>query len=78
MTVDRADRPSHDEDMVVPDWIGLVLGRRRARERLAARKVARERAAQRIAAHHEKLHDALPVVPSQGDLICYNAAIHPC
>ncbi|MBM0124768.1 hypothetical protein [Pimelobacter simplex] len=56
--------------MVVWDWIVLVLRRRRERQRLAASRVARERAV----VHREEM----PVVPSRGDLICFNAAIHPC
>jgi hypothetical protein len=65
--------------MVVPDRIGLHAWRRQHREKAVARRVARERAALQAVDHraHES-HDELPVVPSQGDLICFNAAIHPC
>ncbi|WGY03340.1 hypothetical protein QI633_06150 [Nocardioides sp. QY071] len=65
--------------MFVPNRIGRGLGRRQSREKLATRKVARERALQRAVERPARdLHDELPVVPSQGDLICFNAAIHPC
>lgn len=76
--VDSAEGSSHDGEMVVPGWIGLVRGRRQ-RGDLAARKVARGRAVQQLAQRREEVHhQELPVVPSQGDLICFNAAIHPC
>jgi hypothetical protein len=60
--------------------IALVSTRRRERARLAAWKVARERAAIQQAATpraHESL-DGEPVVPAQGDLICFMVAIRPC
>jgi hypothetical protein len=56
--------------MVVSDWIGLALGRRHEHEKRAALQAVDHRA--------QESHDELPVVPSQGDLICFNAAIHPC
>lgn len=63
----------------MPDWIGRALGRRQQRARLAAKKVARERAAVQGAERWaQESHGELPVVPSKGDLICFNAAIHPC
>lgn len=65
--------------MIVPRWIGPVLGRRHRSGKLAARKVARERAAVEAAEHRaQESHGDLPVVPSQGDLMCFHAAIHPC
>lgn len=54
----------------MPNWIGLVLGRRHEREKRAAVQVVERRA--------QESHGELPVVPSRGDLICFNAAIHPC
>jgi hypothetical protein len=66
--------------MVASDRIGLVLRRRRGREQLAARRVARERAAiERLAAQRSRqLRGESPVVPTQGDLICFKVAVRPC
>lgn len=57
--------------MFAPDRIALVVRRRRERAQLAAvRRVAARRA-------HE-LDAAQQVVPTQGDLICFNVSIRPC
>jgi hypothetical protein len=66
--------------MRVPDSIPLVSGRRHERTKLSARKVARERAAIRrhVAQRTLELRDESQVVPTQGDLICFNVALRPC